>query len=155
VASTWTFAVPTERGLGSAAGAIRAIVDVASGPSVDKLEDALEKVETALVEFGKSPPDRVAALGNVEGAVGDLEASVSEGLIDAGAGAELMARMSEVALVIAEDAIAEAEARPGADPDEISQAKQERDDGNDARVAGQFKVAIAKYRAALAKAEGA
>lgn len=137
-----------------AADDIRAIVDANPGPSADKLDDALAKVETALAELAKTPPDQVAALGNVEGAVGELEAAVKDGVLDTAAGDDLMDRMTGAALTLANEAIAEAEAR-GADPRKITQAKREQDRGDAARLAGRYKDAVARYRDALSKAEGA
>ena len=51
------------------------IIDTAPGtPLADKVEDALQAVETALAELAGTPPDKQAAVGNLEGAAGDLEA---------------------------------------------------------------------------------
>ena len=66
-------------------------------PLADSMEDVLKKVQTALDECGKSPPDDQAALGNIEGAVGDLEAAVKDGLLDSGEGTVLMDRLASVA----------------------------------------------------------
>lgn len=155
-ASTWNLAIPVpiEAELGAVAAELRAIADGNPGPTADKLEDALEKVEQSLAEFAKTPPDRVAGLGNVEGAAGDLEAVIDDGLLDAAAGDELMDRMSIAALALAEEAIVDAESR-GADPSKIAQAKQARDQGDALGLAGRYKTAIAEYRHALSTAEGA
>ena len=62
---------------------LQEIIDNNQGtPLEDKIEDVLEKVNTAYEEIMKDPPDYQATLGNLEGAVGDLEAAVKDGLLD-------------------------------------------------------------------------
>ena len=45
-------------------------------PLADKVEDAAAGLQAALDELAKTPPDNQAALGKVEGAVGDLAAAL-------------------------------------------------------------------------------
>ena len=52
---------------------LQEIVDDNPGECADKVEDALAKAQTALDELNKTPPGNQAALGNIEGSVGDLE----------------------------------------------------------------------------------
>jgi len=120
-------------------------------PIADNLEDANAKVETALVELGKTPPDNQAAVGNIEGAIGDLQASVDAGNLDAATGAQLMDDLVVIARELADDAINDAISR-GAD---VTVANGKYSEGEIARAAGEFKTAAAKYKDALTAAEGA
>jgi microcompartment protein CcmL/EutN len=120
-------------------------------PIADNLEDANAKVETALVELGKTPPDNQAAVGNIEGAIGDLQASVDAGNLDAATGAQLMDDLVVIARELADDAINDAISR-GAD---VTVANGKYSEGETARAAGEFKTAAAKYKDALTAAEGA
>ena len=139
--------------------------DIVNDPSmspvvVDKVEDALAKAQTALDELNKTPPDNQAAVGNIEGTVGDLEAALGldpaldPDLID------LMDQLAGIARRIAEDAIDQAIAA-GGDPQTISEAQQSLAAGDAARQLAQsgqldkFKEAVNKYKDALAKAESA
>ena len=129
------------------------IVDANPGtPLADKLEDALAQVQTALDELAKEPPDNQAALGNIEGAVGDIEAAVNDGLLDATEGTDLMDQLAGAARQLAEEALNEAIAQ-GGDPGVIADAQQALDDGDTLRASGAFKDAVNKYKDALAKAE--
>ena len=101
-----------------------------------------------------SDGDEQGAMGAIEGAVGDLEAVVESGLLDAGLGATLLDSLVGTARRIAEEAIAEAIAR-GGDSDKISEAEQALADGDALRAAGAFKDAAAAYKDAVAIAEGA
>ena len=130
------------------------IQDNPNTPLEDKTEDALAKVLTAIEELEKTPPDNQAAVGNIEGAVGDLEAAVKDGLLDSATGNDLMDRLVGAARNLATNAIAEAMARPG-DPTQIADALQALDDGNALHADEEFKDAVNKYKDALAKAEGA
>ena len=131
------------------------IVDSNPGtPLADKVADALAKAETALDELEKSPADSQAALGNIEGAVGDLEAVVSDGLLDPGVGADLMDRFAEVARVLAAEAI-DAAIAAGGDPGEIADAQQFRADGDSLRASQAFKDSINQYKVALVEAKSA
>jgi len=44
-----------------------------------------------LEELNKTPPDTEAVLGNIEGAVGDIEAALEDGLLDLQQATYLMA----------------------------------------------------------------
>ena len=120
-------------------------------PLADKVEDAAAQAQSALDELNKTPPDNQAALGNLEGAVGDLEAAVNEGL-DAAQGAGLMDDLAGVARQLAAEALAQAIAL-GGDPDVIADAKESFDEGDALRASGAFKGAVSEYKDALAKAE--
>lgn len=126
----------------------------ASGePESPKLADGAAKLGVAIHELAKEPPDNQAAAGNVEGAVGDLEAAVQNGL-DPAEGALLMTNLANLVRLLATEAIAAAVAG-GGDPDEIAEAQRFRADGDALRDTGSFKPAVNKYKDALAKAEGA
>jgi hypothetical protein len=59
-------------------------------PIADKAEDVRNKLITAVDELSKSPPDISAAQGNIEGAEGDLQAMISDGLMGPANGAALI-----------------------------------------------------------------
>jgi hypothetical protein len=61
-------------------------VNTQSSEIADKVEDAVVKLNDGLSELVKTPPDRQASLGNIEGAVGELEAAVKDGLLDSQGG---------------------------------------------------------------------
>ena len=122
----------------------------------DKIEDVLEKTETAYEELNKEPPDYQAVLGNLEGAVGDLEAAVKDGLLDPDVGKKHMDLCTRIARQLAMNAINEAEACEG-DEAIIDEAWAYLEEGDDLRGEDppKFKDAINKYKDALAKAESA
>ena len=64
-------------------------------PIADKAEDVRNKLLTSLSELTKSPPDIPAAQGNIEGAQGDLQAMIDDGLIDPADGLALMNLLSD------------------------------------------------------------
>ena len=66
-------------------------------PIADKAEDVRNKLLTSLSELTKSPPDIPAAQGNIEGAQGDLQAMIDDGLIDPEKGLALMSLLSALA----------------------------------------------------------
>ena len=65
-------------------------------PIADKAEDVRNKLLTALDELSKSPPDISAAQGNIDGAEGDLQAMIDDGLIDPENGAALLTLFSDI-----------------------------------------------------------
>ena len=112
----------------------------------DKAEDARDKLELALNELGKTPPDGTAALGALEGAAGDLEAMVNDGLL---AGDGLLDDLAEAARLLASNAI------DAATDSDLTDANQALADGDTLRDDGRYKDAIAKYKDAFSKAESA
>ena len=134
---------------------LQEIVDNNPGtPLADKLEDAIAYCTTALQELNKTPPDNQAAVGNIEGAVGDLEAVIKDLLLDAAQGTEIMDRLAATARQLAAGAIEDATDR-GGDPVKIAEAEDALAQGDVLRDEGAFKDAVNKYKDALAKAEGA
>jgi tetratricopeptide (TPR) repeat protein len=121
---------------------------------VDKLEDAAADVRTALEELDKRPPDRQAALGNLEGAVGDLEAATDDRLIARGNGAWMMERLTQFARSIASQAVQTAWVQ-GGDEEKVHNAARLLSRGDRLWAAGSYKDAIASFKSALAEAEGA
>ena len=113
-----------------------------------KLGNATAKSETALDELNKMPPDNQAAVGNIEGAVGDLEAAILDGLALA-VGEALMDAFVAVARQLAVTAIDDAVDRGG----NVGDAQDALAAGDDLRASGAFKDAVNKYKDALAKAE--
>ena len=131
------------------------IVDANPGtPTADKLDDVIAKLQTALDELNKEPPDNQASVGNIEGAVGDLEATVNDGLLDFAQGSDLMDQLAGVARQLASDALDFA-IDQGGDPSEINDAQQALDEGDALKASASFKDAVSKYKDALAKAESA
>jgi hypothetical protein len=134
---------------------LRALVkDNAGTPLASKLEDALDKLEKADIELGKTPPDRRAALNNIEDAVGDVEAAVEHGLLAAARGNTIMLLLADEARSLAQAAIGEAIARSG-ERSEIVDAERRLAEGDVHLAAGAYKQAVGRYRDALSKAEGA
>ena len=95
------------------------VLDNSGTPLADKVEDALANAQTALDELTKTPPDNQAALGNIEGAVGDLEAAVKDGLLDPVEGTQLMDEFTAIARQLVVEALNQAIASNG-DQDEIN-----------------------------------
>ncbi|HVR77549.1 MAG TPA: NosD domain-containing protein [Acidimicrobiia bacterium] len=136
-------------------GVLQSLIDANPGSDLaDKLEDVLQKLQTAVNELGKSPPDRQAAAGNIEGAVGDLEAAIKDELIDPKKGIDLAGWILDVARRLAAEAIADAEAANG-DPAKLAEAQEYLSRGDTLRDKGKFKDAAAAYKNAVATAEGA
>lgn len=76
---------------------LQGIVDNNPGsPLADKVEDATAKGAAALQELRKTPPDSQAAAGNIQGAIGDLEAAVADGLLDPGHGGRLIGQLAAI-----------------------------------------------------------
>ena len=123
-------------------------------PLADKLEDALAKVNAAADKLRQARPDRQGALGELEGAVGDLDAAARAALQRRGAGLDLMNGIASAARELADDAIADAVARRG-NPNKIAEARAAFARGDARRRAGGFKDALAAYKDASSKAEGA
>ncbi len=129
------------------------IIDGNPGPLADKVQDAQAKARIAFDELCKTPPDNQASAGNIEGAVGDLDAAISQGL-DPAEAIRLMVNLAGVARQLAEEAIDEAIAR-GGDPVKIQEAQDALAGGDALRLGQAFKDAAAQYKDAIAKAEGA
>ena len=124
------------------------------GPFAGKLLNAFDKVRAAAQKLTTTPPDRQGALGELKSAVGDLEAAVKGGQLSATLGASLIDRICASSRALAQDAISEATAR-GGKAAKINQARQALATADARRAAGQFKDAIAGYKDAVSKAEGA
>ncbi len=120
----------------------------------DMADDAIAKIETAKDELVKDPPDNQAAAGNIEGAIGDIQAAVDSGDLAAATGNPLMDQLADIARQLAQDAIDEAIANSG-DPDKISEAEASLAKGDAHRTLDDYKDAVNKYKDALSKAEGA
>ena len=134
---------------------LQGIVDANPGSATaDKLEDVIAKLQASLEELNKEPPDNQAAICTIEGAVGDLEAAVNDGLIDFAQGTDLMDQLAGVARQLAADALDFA-IDQGGDPSEINDAQEALDEGDALRASASFKDAVSKYKDALAKAESA
>ena len=147
--------VVTAQGIQAQIDVLEAFIQTNPGtPLADKLDDAVAKLKTAQVELAKTPPDNQAAMGNLEGAVGDLESAVQDGLLTPGQGTRIMDALTEVARQLAVGALLVATAQ-GGDPSDISDAQQSLANGDVLRAAGAFKAAVAQYKDALSKAEGA
>ncbi len=88
----------------------------------DMADDAIAKLETAKDELAKDPPDNQAAAGNIEGAIGDIQAAVDSGDLAAATGNRLMDQLAGIVRQFAQDAIYEAIVYSG-DQDKISEAE--------------------------------
>jgi len=119
-------------------------------PLADKIEDVMDKLLTALVEL--DIPDNQAAVGNIEGAVGELKVAVNDGLLNAEQGTQFMDDLSASAKQLANTALDQAIAQ-GGDPDVINDAEQLLLEGDGHRADEDFLDAVSKYKDALAKAE--
>ena len=93
--------------------------------------------------------DNQAVVGNIEGAVGDLEAAVKDGILSESE--SQIDKLVCVAKQLAEDAIEQAIAN-GGDSDKIADAQDSLSEGD---ALGDSKDAVNKYKDALAAAEGA
>lgn len=84
--------------LSGAASYFDALVNNNQGtPVADKAEDVRDKLNSALTELGKIPPDNAAARGNIEGAQADLQAMIDAGLIGSSEGSNLMNLLQTIA----------------------------------------------------------
>lgn len=84
--------------LSGAASYFDALVNNNQGtPIADKAEDVRDKLNSALTELGKIPPDNAAARGNIEGAQADLQAMIDAGLIGSSEGSNLMNLLQTIA----------------------------------------------------------
>jgi subtilisin family serine protease len=128
---------------------------IAADPAhADKLEDIRAKLETAVAELRKTPPNRQGALGAIEGAVGEIDSAVSSGDLTAAQGASLMERVTGAARQLAVEAIDAAVARNG-NAAKIAEARQALAQGDALRSSGANKEAVNKYKDAAGKAESA
>jgi predicted extracellular nuclease len=117
----------------------------------DKIEDVIANLRQALRKLGN---DRQGAAGELEGAAGDLEATVKSKLLGASQGNAFLERIAGAARLLAVEAIEEAE-DVGGDAAKIADAKDALAKGDERVDAKRFKDAVAKYKDALSKAEGA
>ncbi len=139
-------------------GVVGLVRDIVTGNPdtqlADKVEDALGSLEVSFAELAKSPPDRLAALGKFEGAVGDLKAAVDDDSLPAGYGSGLVNRITGVARFQARTVI-DANACGAQKPKDLSDAKKKLAEGDQERAKGKYKEACAKYKEAVDKAEDA
>ena len=137
------------------AGELESIVVGNPGtPLADKVEDALAKTRKAASELDKTTPDQEAAIGALEGAVGDLEAVVKDGLLDATAGARHIGQLVVAGRQLATQTLDQAIAR-GRHADKIREAQKSVAEGDGLRSSGRAKDALGKYKDALSKARSA
>ena len=126
----------------------------------DKAEDAMAKLENAGRELAKHPPDDQAAAGSLEGAIGDLEASVRDKCFDPATGIGVMDDLAEISRQLATSTLDAAYGYRGK-RDEIHDAQDALARGDALRASGRrgnlgaFKQAANKYKDALSKAESA
>jgi hypothetical protein len=126
----------------------------------DKAEDAMTKLEDAGQELAKRPPDDQAAAGNLEGAIGDLEAAVKDKCFDPVTGIGVMDDLAAISRQLATRSL-DAAFSYGGKRDEIHQARNDLARGDALRASGRrgrldaFKQAANKYKDALSKAQSA
>jgi hypothetical protein len=117
----------------------------------DKVEDALSGMETVLEELLKSPPDNEAALGNLEGAVGDLEAAHDDGYCrNPGELSSLLEDITRGARMFTVQLIEEV-AASGRRRGDVRDARKSLAEGDKMRAEGKYKDAVAKYKDAVSK----
>jgi hypothetical protein len=135
---------------------LRALENAHPGSDLaDKIQDVRQGTEVAYFErCVKSPPDRQAAAGNLEGAVGDMMDAVEDGLISSAEGNAFMLRLLAVSRAMAGEAIDAARARGGR-PGHIRRAEEHVAAGDAFRDAGHFEDAAEEYTDAISRAEGA
>lgn len=115
---------------------------------------ANDEVVAALDALRQDDPGRQLAAAQLAAAVGDLDAALAQGLIDATRATTLRNQLAGVVRELAKVAIEEAVARRG-DPADIAAARAARDSGDARRAAGDFSGAVQFYRQAIELAEGA
>ncbi len=135
---------------------LRSIEDANPGSDLaDGIEDVRQKVEEAYVErCVKSPPDRGAAAGSIEGAVDDMLDVLEDGLIGTSQAEDFLDRLLSVSRTMAIEAIEAAEARGGR-WGHIVQAHRAVSEGDRLWNLGSFEEAAASYESAISRAEGA
>jgi ADYC domain len=136
-------------------GLVRDIVTGSPGTELaDMVEDALSSLEVAFAELAKAPPDRIAAVGQIENAMGKLKESVDLGSLPLSYGIGLVNRVTGVARFQATTVI-DANSCNVMKPENLSGAKKRRAEGDQRRAQGKYKEACAKYKEAIDKAEDA
>ena len=130
----------------TAADATQDIISDIESSDHPKANDAIAKLDTALEELAKSPPDRVAALSAIEGAIGELEDPLETDFINA---------LLDISRQLATNAITLAEDTPDSDGGKIDTALEKLDEGDVFRGNGEFKDAASKFKDALSEAQGA
>lgn len=123
-------------------------------PLADKIEDARASTQSALDKLTRTPSDRQGATGEIEGAVGDLQAAVKARLLARARGNGLMDRLAVAARLLAEAALAEAKAASGK-PAALRKAQRALAKGDVLKAAGACRSAVKRYKDALSKAESA
>lgn len=123
-------------------------------PLADKIEDARASIRSALDKLTRSPSDRQGATGEIEGAVNDIHAAVKKRLLARVTGNRLMDRLAVAARLLAEAALAEADAASG-DPATLRKARRALAKGDALKALGAYKGAVKRYHDALSKAENA
>jgi len=68
--------------------------------AADKIEDVVAKVVSAQNELKKTPPDKSAALGNLAGAKGDLQAAIKDKLLNSTQGNQFLNEIKAIEAII-------------------------------------------------------
>ncbi|MDP9192846.1 MAG: hypothetical protein M3P06_14185 [Acidobacteriota bacterium] len=97
----------------------------------------------------------VAALGDLEQAVANLETAVKNQLVSAEDGTRFLKALSAAAELSATKAIEAADKSAGAKRSDVELARRKFEEGRTASQGGEFKKAVARFREALHKAQGA
>ncbi|NUO82919.1 hypothetical protein HUU05_22845 [candidate division KSB1 bacterium] len=66
----------------------------------DKIEDAVAKVVSAQSELKKSPPDNSAALGNLSGAMNELQAAMKDNLLNSTTGNQFINEVKAIKAIL-------------------------------------------------------
>jgi len=114
-----------------------------------KADDAIAKLDTAIAELAAE--DEIAALGAVEGAIGDIDEGVNNKDIKKKLGTDIMDALAGISRGYAVDAIDLAIASNG-DQSSINEAQNNLALGDGFRDDKQYKDAAASYKNALSDA---
>jgi hypothetical protein len=141
------------------AAARNSLFSTITGGSSDRARKAVTDIvghlERYAGEASKTPPDMFAALGDLEQAVANLETAVKNQLVSAEDGTRFLKALSAAAELSATKAIEAADKSPGAKRSDIALARTKFEEGRAASQGADFKKAVARFKEALHKAQGA
>jgi hypothetical protein len=146
------------------------LTEVNNDPLLSELNGVRDELTNALTELNKTPPDIIAAVGKIEGAVNKLQDAIKDEMLDPAEGKNFMDQLSSAAWQLAVDAINLAIFQ-GGDPAENRYAQVFRAEGEyfiadaealftegewqEAIEQGLYIQAVNKFKEAIDKAEDA
>ncbi len=81
------------------------LTEVNNDPLLSELNGVRDELTNALTELNKTPPDIIAAVGKIEGAVNKLQDAIKNEMLDPAEGKNFMDQLSSAAWQLAVDAI--------------------------------------------------